>query len=175
MSGFLARKIYKRANIEKIKGMTDEEIEAIPVTEARKWLHCTEDSLSAWRIDDLEQSNIHNAAKAICLASQRIDTFHIIMLKEDSILSKFQICTSLGRTGAKNLASIHRDIVNICDENILHIIKLYKEAALADHLYRYSRATIRPLIHDMYHNEEIDLENVPETLKKDIVGLMQAK
>ena len=94
-------------------------------------MRTTENTLSVWRSETLNPSDLDNAIKAALLTSSQVNATQFIILDSEE-LQKANILTSdekPGKTAYKGLENLHTDLCELTYEKIGTLLQLYQDVS----------------------------------------------
>lgn len=124
---YYVRKLSKPSSLFKIQ--TLEDIKTIYADFLGQDMRTKENTLSVWRSETLNPSDLDNALKAALLSSSQLNNTQFIILDSEELAS-VNITTSNekpGVTAYKGLENLHTDLCELTYEKIGALLQLYKK------------------------------------------------
>lgn len=161
---FYIRKISPAKWPQKGERISAEEIRADAVTGD---LRTTEDTISLWRINSMEELN--QAILALASGADRAVTYNVLAIPEEG-LKKYGLIleASRGNTPAEVLADTHRDIVNVTYGSLGKLAQLIMETINADALYTVTKKKVKLLLAEAYRDGTINREKLKEGMRAEL-------
>lgn len=164
---FLARKIAL-AKWSTRPNLVEGEISADAVTGD---LRTKGDTLSFWQCHTESNDDVEEVALAIAAAGDRIDKLDIVWLSEDEMQADGQTLKSRqGRTPVAELAERHVDVCKLDYIRLGEIARRVVAAIDDERCRRFTKKKVKALLVTAAGKDRIDLEQLADGVKEEIVG-----
>lgn len=169
---YYIRKLTKPFNFNKIKCIKS--VDDIDSDIIKQELSTKQNTLSFWKCEKLE--HIKETIKAIILSTSEISKSKFIML-DSNIIKEYELEvdeSNKGKTGYKGYDDLHIDICNLTYKKLGTILNAYKKVFEDDqNTCEYQKDDIKELILEVIQQGLLDIDNLNESLKKDIIKLTE--
>ena len=130
-------------------------------------IRTTEDTISLWRIDTLEE--LDQAVLALASGGDKAVTYNVLTIPEETLLKYgFTLAETDGNTPVDGLAKTHRDVVGVNYGSLGKFTQLIMEAINADKLCTITKKQVKSLIVKAYKNGDINRDKLKERMREEI-------
>lgn len=164
---FYIRKLSKLSTIDKLEDIDN--VEDIPSDMLKQELPTTNNSLSFWKCESLDNSQ--DTIKAILLSAPRIEKTKLIIFNDDMFQScNFRLDSSQeGTTGYSGFGYLHVDLCDLTYRKIGQILTLMKQVTNnKEWILELSKDQVKEYIREVCLSESLDKQKVNESLLYDI-------
>ena len=162
---YLVRKISRAkwpdqvCNIEELNG------------DAISDLRTTANTLSLWRVEDLDAIDEAALALAASSKSEHIETLHVVWFCEDDVLKQGFILAddSPGDTIISSMVNDHRDLCELNYKSLGKFSEMIMQGVAEKNCRRYPKAIMKKAFVDAYRKDLIDKQKCQQKLLNEIL------
>lgn len=126
-------------------------------------------TLSLWRIADRSAPELEKAELALAGSLERIQTFDYLVIPEADVLATgVTISPTPGATVAQHLRNLHVDLVDLTYSGIGSFADLMRPIIHAEQHTRVPVRRIKELLNNAHANQQLDLTEMKDSMKKDL-------
>lgn len=169
---FYVRKLAKPPNLQKIQTTT--EITIVPADFVGQEMRTSQNTLSVWRCESLDEAGRHDAIVAALFASSEIVATQFIILDSEMLeAAGIKTCDSEGITAYKGLNHLHTDLCELTYEKIGKLLSLYHEAScIKDRTPKIEKKEFQQIALDAYRSNCLDESIMQDHFQKAIQKLI---
>lgn len=128
-------------------------------------LKTTGNTLSVWYAKD--DDDIIKAKIALLASLEKVDTIHIVILNLDEVVKNELIIEETdGKTAAKLLVNLHRDISKLSIDELKKVASLVRKNIVDGKCERINERTFKQILNDAVSSNLIDKLDLPFGLAK---------
>ena len=169
---FYVRKLSKPPNLQKIQAASNPS--DIPADFLGQEMRTSQNTLSVWRCESLDEAGIHDAITAALFASSEIAATQFIILDSEMLeAAGIQTHDNAGRTAYKGLNHLHTDLCELTYEKIGKLLALYHEtSSLKDRIPKVEKKEFQQIALDAYKSDCLDEDAMNDHLQTAIKKLI---
>lgn len=172
---YYVRKLSKPSSLYKIQ--TLEDIKTIYADFLGQDMRTTENTLSVWRSETLNPSDLDNAIKAALLTSSQVNATQFIILDSEELASANIITSNEkpGTTAYKGLENLHTDLCGLTYEKIGALLQLYKKvSANPERTPKIEKKRFKEIIVEANSLGVLDATVLQEHMQKEIAKVLNS-
>ena len=172
---YYVRKMSKPTNLYKIKEAKD--IATVHADFLGQELRTSQNTLSVWRCENMDDVGYQNAIKAALFASSDIIATQLIVL-DSEMLEAAGIKTEdvQGKTSYVGLNNLHTDLCELTYEKIGILLDLYRKTInLQDRIPKVEKKDFQDFVVDAHRNNLLDESGMDEKFKKAVGKLLDKR
>lgn len=144
-------------------------VEEMPADVITSDLRTSQNTLSFWRIEKIEDLEIAALALAASSKSTSIEKIAIVYIPEEEILAaSIAVENSLGDTVVPDLAALHRDLSSLTLGSLKKVSELINRNMHQSHYKCYTRKAVQVLIGKAYQEKRVCEEKCDTKLYQEI-------
>ena len=129
----------------------------------------SENSLSLWLVDDDSKNQIKRAILALAsVFPQGIETFHILIVEQEEIDSKFIIKNNIADTPYKAMNSNHYDIIELKHSSLKTVSDVIISGLNANKAIRVKKADAISYLKEAIANSSISISDLNDKIKREV-------
>lgn len=169
---FYIRKLSKPPNLQKIQLASDPA--NVPADFIGQEMRTSQNTLSVWRCESLDEEGRRDAIKAALFASSEISATQFIVLDSDMLAAAgIKTCDNAGKTAYKGLDHLHTDLCELTYEQIGKLLALYHETSrLAGRIPKIEKKEFQQIVLEAYESDCLDENAMNDHLQKAIQKLV---
>ena len=130
-------------------------------------IRTTEDTISLWRIDSLEE--LDQAVLALASGGDKAVTYNVLTIPEENLQKYgFTLKETDGNTPVESLVQTHRDVVGVNYGSLGRFAQLIMDSINADEFCTITKKQVKALILKAYKNGEINRDKLKERMREEI-------
>jgi hypothetical protein len=154
---------------------TQEDIQTICADFLGQDMRTTNNTLSVWRSETLNPSDLDNAIKAALLTCSQVNATQFIILDSEA-LSRADISTSdeqPGKTAYKGLENLHTDLCELTYEKIGTLLQLYQDASSqSDRIPKIEKKRFKEIIVEAHSLGALDISVLQDHMQKEVAKVI---
>lgn len=162
--GFYIRKISPAKWPQKGKRVDVDCVRADAITSD---IRTTEDTISVWKIDAIEDLN--QAVLALASGGDKAVTYNVLSIPEESMQRYgFELKETDGNTPVEELKGTHRDVINVTYAGLGKFAQMIMDSVDAEQMHTITKKTVKRLIVDAYKDGKIDKDKLKDRMREEI-------
>lgn len=156
--GYFVRKISKG------KWKSDSDDAVIKADALTSCLRTSGNTLSFWRVEDLNQ--IDEAKLAIASSNSNLDTFDIVVFSTAEMEALgAPIVATPGQTACTDLENTHRDLAELNSDHLIKLSYAVLDKVKQDEVERVTLAKARTMMKAAVDSQRLDVSKLPDAIK----------